>query len=201
MKHFFNYSDFLVLFLAATKSLQHTGHYLDLHGLTVASEAAAATASLIFSQSEDMEDSSYSDDFDPYVYDNERRSRRSRRHSSASRLMPGQLGSSTHGSNPIPIPGSSYGGSYPSSIGGYPGSYPVSASFPVGDMPYVSSYGGVPVPGGSLIVTTKPRSHRLSSRHRHHGRSSRCNSVIIPQCVLSAFYRRNHSCVTNAESH
>lgn len=203
---------------------------MDRFGRMAASEAAAATASYIFSHSQDMEGfsdgshrrsrsrhnsfssygpsgshfpsspmshmyggSSYGDDFDPYAYDNSRHSRRHRRHSSASRLMIGQPGYDNYGSNPMPIPGSNYGGhgGYPSSsFGGYPGSYPVSTSFPVGGgVPYAGSYGGggVPVPGGSLIVTTKPRRHhRSSSRHRH-GRS-RSNSVIIPGGFAGSSY-------------
>jgi len=93
----------------ASKLLQYTGRSMDQFGRMSASEAAAATASYIFSQSQDMEDfgdgsyrrsrsrsrhnsfsygshfpsphtyGSYENEFDPYAYDRDR-IRGSRRH-------------------------------------------------------------------------------------------------------------------------
>lgn len=117
-----------VFHYAATRMLQYSGRTLDRYSRVEASEAAAATASIIYSQSreEDMafggrrsrrpSFSNYGGSVvDPYAYDDYGGSRRARRASSTSRSRPIMTGGYNGYGGASPVPG--YG---PPSPGGMP---------------------------------------------------------------------------------
>ncbi|EIN11738.1 hypothetical protein PUNSTDRAFT_131893 [Punctularia strigosozonata HHB-11173 SS5] len=157
--------------------LQYSERRYDRYVLQLASEAAAATASVIFSQSA-VDYGDYSPD-NMYAYDEPyypRRSRHRRRHSSVSGsrppiiqmapAAPGSVyagtpiaGSTYGGAMPTQMAGSTYGGASP--YGGY-GAQPVpiqatnTVGFPSQGMAYGGGMAGTQYGGGSYGLSSSP---------------------------------------------